>query len=87
MDQSGKCVSTLKNVSNCAEYQGLKCIGCELGFRLLNDQCSDEKNLQIKIRKTCAPGYYLGSDYRCKVASGNLVKDDGEDEKNTVSIR
>jgi hypothetical protein len=53
----------------------------------VGNQCSDEKNLNIKIKKECAPGYYLSSDYRCKLSSGNLIKDDDDEDKTTIVIR
>lgn len=49
-------------------------MGCKQGFRLVNDQCVDEKDLAIKIIKECAQGYYLSSDYKCKQSTGNLIK-------------
>jgi hypothetical protein len=45
------------------------------GFRLVRNQCLDEKNLQIRCKKECASGYFLNSDYRCRLTNGNLVKD------------
>lgn len=76
LDQNGKCVNKYQFIleSNCVEFQGTKCVGCKQGYRLVNDQCVDEKNLTIKTIKECAQGYYLTSDYKCKQSTGNLIK-------------
>lgn len=89
LDQNGKCVN--KNLfliqPNCAEFQGLKCVGCRLGFRLVNDICVDEKTLVIKLIKECAQGYYLSSDYKCKQSTGNLIKETEEIVQQSTGIK